>query len=88
MAENVRTMGPLVPENFWGCQKIVKLSEEKKKRVYWPGINVNFLLAENILNLRKTDALINWNPPPPPHTLEKCEGYMENNIGFCNKPFP
>ena len=56
-----RTTGPLVPD--------LPGLPEAKKRVYWPDINVNFSLAENILNLRKTDALINWNLP---HTLEKC----------------
>ena len=34
-----RTTGPLVPENFWGCQKKF---QKQKKRVYWPDINVNF----------------------------------------------
>ena len=62
------------PRDHW-AQKILGVARkyfkfQKQKRVYWPNINVNFSLAENMLNLRmtKTDALIGTPPPPPPHT--------------------
>ena len=62
------------PRDHWS-QKIFGVARkyfkfQKQTRVYWPDINVNFVWAENILSLRmtKTDALINWTPPPPPHT--------------------
>ena len=79
-----RTTGPLVPECLGLPENI--LTFRSQKRVYWPDINVNFSLAENILNLRKTDALINWTPPPL-HPGEMWE-YTENDSGFCNEPFP
>ena len=82
------------PRDHWS-QKIFGVARkyfkfQKQTRVYWPDINVNFVWAENILSLRmtKTDALINWTPPPHTHTLEKCGGYMGNDSGFCNEPPP
>ena len=66
--ENVSDHGTIGPRKFLGLPENILTFRSKKKRVYWPDINVNFSLAENILNLKKTDALINWNLP---HTLEK-----------------
>ena len=51
MAENVRTMGPLVPENFWGCQKIFQLSEEKKSLL--ARHKCKFLVGRKYIELEK-----------------------------------
>ena len=62
------------PQDHWS-QKTFGVARkyskfQKQKRVYWPDINVNFSLAENIFNLKMTrdDALINRTPPPHTHT--------------------
>ena len=35
--------------------------------------------------MTRTDALINRTPPPPPRTLEKCGGYIENDWDYLTK---
>ena len=83
--ENVSDHGTIGPRKFLGLPENILCFRSKKEVLTR---HKDKFLIGRLLNLKmtRTDALM--NRPPPPRTLEKCGGYIENDSGLSDETSP